>query len=174
MTTEAATSAAAPGAPRSELRAIDVDLHHQIVDWPAVAPYVPEGLRWRVRRAAGPPMARHGYKKVGVTFGGVPMPPAEGGRRPHPAGDPGWVKEQYLDRRGIDRAILTGSLLGLGVQPGPDLSAAIARGVNDWTLETWVRPYDCFKGSILIAQQDPAQAADEIDRLGADPGMVQV
>jgi len=156
------------------LRAIDVDLHHQITDWHAVASYVPEGLRWRVRRPAGPPMARHGYKKVGVTFGDVPMPPAENSRTPHPAGDPRWVKERYLDRRGIDRAILTGSVLSLGVQPGPDLSAAIARGVNDWTLETWVRPYDCFKGSILVGQQDPAQAAAEIDRLGEDPGMVQV
>ena len=54
------------------------------------------------------------------------------------------------------------------------MAAAIARGVNDWTLETWVRPYDCFKGSILVAQQDPAQAVAEIDRLGDDPGMVQV
>ena len=45
---------------------VDVDLHHQIADWKAVAPYVPEGLRWRVLRPAGPPMARHGYKAVGV------------------------------------------------------------------------------------------------------------
>jgi predicted TIM-barrel fold metal-dependent hydrolase len=159
----------------SSLRAIDVDLHHQIVDWKAVAPFVPHGLRHRVLRPAGPPMARHGYKKVGVTFGDdVPIPRNADGKALHPAGDPAWVKEQYLDRRGVDRAILTGSLLSLGVQPGPDMSAALARGVNDWTLETWVRPYGCFKGSILIAQQDPEQAVEEIDRLGDDPGMVQV
>jgi predicted TIM-barrel fold metal-dependent hydrolase len=84
------------------------------------------------------------------------------------------VKEQYLDRRGVDRAILTGTLTSLGVQPSPDLAAAIARAVNDWTLATWVRPFACFKGSILVAPQDPAQAAAEIDRLGDDPGMVQV
>jgi predicted TIM-barrel fold metal-dependent hydrolase len=46
--------------------------------------------------------------------------------------------------------------------------------VNDWTLETWVRPFSCYRGSILVAQQDPAQAVAEIDRLGDDPGMVQV
>jgi predicted TIM-barrel fold metal-dependent hydrolase len=55
-----------------------------------------------------------------------------------------------------------------------DLAAAIARGVNDWTLNAWVRPFDCYKGSILVAQQDPVQAVEEIDRLGDDPGMVQV
>lgn len=143
---------------------IDVDLHHQITNWGAVAPYVDEGLRWRVLRPGGPPMARNGYKKVGV----APNPIGEG------ANDPAWVRDHYLRPRGIDRAILTGNLLSLGVQPYPDLSAAIARGINDWTLATWIRPFDCYKGSIVIAQQDPEQAAAEIDRLGDDPGMVQV
>ncbi len=54
------------------------------------------------------------------------------------------------------------------------MAATIATAVNDWTLETWVRPFRCFKGSILVAHQDPAQAVAEIDRLGDDPGMVQV
>jgi predicted TIM-barrel fold metal-dependent hydrolase len=154
----------------TQLRAIDVDLHHQITDWGAVAPFAPAGLRWRFTRRAGPPLARHGFQKVGAPTGDVPRPP-DGG---HPAGDPRWVREQYLEPRGIDRAVLTGQLTSLGVQPSADLAAAVARAVNDWTLETWVRPFDCFKGSILVAQQDPVQAVAEIDRLGDDPGMVQV
>ncbi len=105
--------------------------------WSAVAPFVPAGLRWRVGRKSGPPLARHGFQKVGVTFGDVPLPPLVDGRQPHPAGDPPWVKEQYLDRRGVDVAILTGSHLSLGVQPSLDLASALARGINDWTLETW-------------------------------------
>jgi predicted TIM-barrel fold metal-dependent hydrolase len=141
-------------------RIVDVDVRHQIGNWGAVAPYVPAGLRWRIGNRGGPPLARHGFKSVGAP------PPAA-------ATDPSAVKE-YLDSRGIDRAILTGSLVSLGVQPNPDLASAIARGVNDWTLETWVRPFECYKGSILIAQQDPQQAVAEIDRLGDDPGMVQV
>jgi len=76
------------------------------------------------------------------------------------------VKEAYLDARGVDLAILTSDLTSLGVQPNADVAGAIARGVNDWLLETWVRPYDCFKGSILVTPQDPAQAVEEIDRLG--------
>jgi len=142
-------------------RIVDVDLHHQIDDWGAVAPYVPAGLRWRIGQKGGPPMARHGFKSVGT--------PARAG-----ASDPVTVKEQYLEPKGIDLAILTGSLLSLGVQPNADLAAAIARGVNDWTLENWIRPFACYKGSILIAQQDPLQAVVEIERLGDDPGMVQV
>jgi predicted TIM-barrel fold metal-dependent hydrolase len=145
----------------TRLRAIDVDLHHQINDWAAIAHYVPAGLRWRVSRKEGPPLARHGFKPVGAT-------------RSYSATDPASVKEQYLEDRGVDLAVLTGNLLSLGVQPNADLAAAIAAGVNDWTLETWVRPFECYKGSILIAHQDPAQAVAEIDRLGDDPGMVQV
>ncbi|MCA1725126.1 MAG: amidohydrolase family protein [Thermomicrobia bacterium] len=48
------------------------------------------------------------------------------------------------------------------------------RAYNDWTLAKWVRPHDCFKGSILVAAQHPDGAASEIHRLGNDPGMVQV
>jgi uncharacterized protein len=145
----------------TRLRAVDVDVHHQIAAWGAVAPYVPAGLRWRIGRKNGPPMAQHGFRSVGALVG-------------PPAIDPAVVKDEYLDPRGVDVAILTGNLLSLGVQPNADLAAAIARGVNDWTLETWIRPFDCYKGSILIAQQDPVQAVAEIDRLGDDPGMVQV
>jgi predicted TIM-barrel fold metal-dependent hydrolase len=143
------------------MQVIDVDLHHQISQWSAVAPYVSSGLRWRVARPEGPPLARHGFKRVGAAVA-------------DPATDPARVKEHYLDARGVDRAILTGSLQSLGVQPNPDLAAALARGVNDWTLDNWVRPFNCYKGSILVAQQDPQQAVAEIDRIGDDPGMVQV
>ncbi len=145
----------------THLHVVDVDVHHQIDDWGAVAPHVPAGLRWRIGRADGPPLARHGFKSIGAA-------------QPAPATDPAAVKVRYLDARGIDLAILTGSLVSLGVQPNPDLAAAIARGINDWTLETWIQPFECYKGSILVAQQDPQQAVAEIDRLGDDPGMVQV
>jgi uncharacterized protein len=158
----------------AKLRAIDIDVHPQITDWGAVAPFVSEGLRHRFTRRGGPPMARHGFKAVGDPFGTAPRPPANGNTQPHPAADPAWVKEQYLDARGVDLAILTTNLTSLDVQPNADVATAIARGVNDWLLETWVRPFDCFKGSILVASQDPAQAVEEIDRLAQDPGMVQV
>lgn len=153
---------------------IDVDLHHHIANWQDVAPYAPEGLRHRISRPGGPPLARHGFKIIGPRYGAAPRPVDAQGKERHPAADPAWVKAEYLDKRGVDLAILTGPVLSLGVQPNHDMAAAIATGVNNWTLETWVRPYDCFKGSILVAQQDPAQAVEEIDRLGPDPGMVQV
>src|SRR5437764_8256101 len=70
-----------------DLRAIDVDLHHQITDWRAVAPYAPAGLRHRVARKGGPPLARHGFKFVGERFGDAPLPSADAASA-HPAADP--------------------------------------------------------------------------------------
>jgi predicted TIM-barrel fold metal-dependent hydrolase len=158
----------------AKLQAIDADLHHHIASWQDVAPYAPAGLRHRLARPGGPPLARHGFKIIGPRFGEAPRPLDAKGQAGHPAADPAWVKAEYLDKRGVDIAILTGPVLSLGVQPNHDMAAAIATGVNNWTLETWVRPFSCFKGSILVAHQDPALAVAEIDRLGDDPGMVQV
>jgi predicted TIM-barrel fold metal-dependent hydrolase len=112
---------------------------------------------------------------VGARYGSAPTPVGDSDKAPtHPASDPAWVKAHYLDPRGVDIAILTGSLLSLGVQPNADLAAALASAINQWTLDTWVRPYSCYRGSILVAQQDPQQAVAEIDRLADDPGVVQV
>ncbi len=156
------------------LQTIDADLHHHIANWQEVAPYAPEGLRQRLARPGGPPLARHGFKMIGPRFGDAPRPSDANGKLGHPAADPAWVKAEYIDKRGVDIAILTGPVLSLGVQPNYDMAATIATAINNWTLATWVRPFSCFKGSILVAHQDPAQAVAEIDRLGDDPGMVQV
>ena len=156
------------------LRAIDVDLHPQITDWSKIAPYAPAGQRHRMTRKGGPPMAKHGFKAVGAPFGEAPRPTNADGKQGPPATDPRWVQERYLDARGVDLAILTTDLTSLGVQPNIDVAAAVATAINDWTLAEWIRPSDRFKGSILVAQQDAGSAVAEIDRLGGDPGMVQV
>lgn len=174
MMTSAATTPATTSASRTTPRIIDVDVHHQITDWQAIADHAPEGLRHRIARPGGPPLARHGFLAVGDAFGTAPRSPVVDGRQPHPAADPAWVAEHYLGARGVDLAILTGCEFRLSAQPNPDMAAALATGINNWTLATWVRPFSCFKGSILVAPQDPAQAVAEIDRLGDDPGMVQV
>ena len=160
--------------PRPALRAIDVDLHHhdrRLAGRRAVrAAGLAPPSRAPGRPAAGAPRLQD--HRAALRRGPAPDRRERQGR--HPAADPAWVKERVSRParrryRHPDRAVLS-----LGVQPNPDMAAAIATAVNDWTLETWVRPFSCFKGSILIAQQDPVQAVAEIDRLGDDPGMVQV
>jgi predicted TIM-barrel fold metal-dependent hydrolase len=109
---------------------IDVDLHHQVADWSAVAPYVP-----RAALAGGPKVrpGAHGFRSVGA--------PARGEGH-----DPAQVKEHYLDARGIDTAIWRQSARAW--RAAQSVGGGDARAINDWTLETWVRPFRCYRGSI--------------------------
>jgi predicted TIM-barrel fold metal-dependent hydrolase len=155
-----APARSSPSVDRSALRAIDCDVHHEFENWNEVLPFVPTGLKHRLTLGRDRSLARHGFRKVGAPKMPVANKPAE--------------VVEALQSQGIDRAILVGNTFSLGVQPNMDLAAALARALNDWTLERWVRPHPELKGSILISQSDADQAAEEIDRVGDDPGMVQV
>jgi len=142
------------------VRIVDTDVHHSFASWHAIVPYLPPAFQRRVIDGRGRGLARHGFRKISEFA--APL-----------ATDPSTVAGA-LTARGVDRAILNGSIHSLGVQPNMDFAAAIARAINCWTFESWVRPHPLFRGSILIAQQDPAAAVAEIEHWAATPGMVQV
>ena len=86
-----------------------------------------------------------------------------------------FVARQLLDPYDIEWAICTGNgILGLGTIPDADYAAALARAHNDWTLHDWLPQEPRFLGAIVVAQQDPQQAAAEIERVGAHPRVVEV
>jgi predicted TIM-barrel fold metal-dependent hydrolase len=92
-----------------------------------------------------------------------------------PGSDPGFVRQQLLDGCGVDRAILLGgNMLGLGALPDADLAAVAAAAYNDWLSDRWLGFDRRFRGALVVAPQDPKQAAGEIDRAGDRPGMVEV
>jgi predicted TIM-barrel fold metal-dependent hydrolase len=83
--------------------------------------------------------------------------------------------EQLLDGAGVDRAVLIGgNVFGLGAMPDPDMAAAIARAYNEWLAAEWLAYDPRFRGALVVAPQDPAQAALEIDRMADAPGVVGV
>jgi predicted TIM-barrel fold metal-dependent hydrolase len=92
-----------------------------------------------------------------------------------PGSDPATLGRDWLDRHGIAYAVLNH-------QDGPVLSTwgdvdypiLLARAYNDWLIERWLSHDRRFLGSILVATQDPAAAAAEIDRVGGHPQVVQV
>jgi predicted TIM-barrel fold metal-dependent hydrolase len=83
--------------------------------------------------------------------------------------------EQLLDRYDIEYAVLTAddqpeiSTLG-----NPYYAGALASAYNDYLVEEWLPRDERFKGSLVIAPQDPHGAAAEIRRLGGHPDIVQV
>ncbi|HUT76083.1 MAG TPA: amidohydrolase family protein [Polyangia bacterium] len=99
--------------------------------------------------------------------------PPDGGPK---GSDPDFMREQLIDGYGVAYAILI-SRTFCNIHPDPDYAAAIAAAFNEWLVETWLGEanYDgAFKGSITIAQQDPARAVEEIERWAGHEHIVQV
>lgn len=92
-----------------------------------------------------------------------------------PASDPAFVAREHLDRFSIDRAVLVGgNVLGLGALPDADLAAMIAAAHNDWITEHWLEFDQRYRGTLVVAPQDPSQAVKEIDRVADRPGFVSL
>jgi uncharacterized protein len=92
-----------------------------------------------------------------------------------PGSDYELLRRQLLDAYDIDYAILTGEdILTVSAMSSPQLAAALARGYNDWLIETWLPRDPRLKGSIVVAVQDADTAAAEIRRVGEHPDMIQV
>ena len=151
------------------LRLVDTDIHNDLPGMEALRPFLARA--WHPWLAHGGPGTAARYY---ANMGSGRMDDAVREEDGLCAGDPEWVMQQLMAKYRVDLGILTGSVIGLSIQHDPRLNAAITSAYNDWTLAKWVRPHACFKGSILVAAQDPAAAAREIHRLGKDPGMVQV
>jgi uncharacterized protein len=85
------------------------------------------------------------------------------------------MREQLLDAYDVEYAILTGDeAIEVSTLANPRLATALARAANDWTIDEWLARDPRFKGSLVVAPQDPHAAAAEIRRLGGHPDFVQV
>ncbi len=163
--------------PRSEiaadtaaaLRLIDTDIHNDLPSMQDLKPFLaPLWHPWLDN--GGPGVASRYYANMGSGRMDDAVREEDG----LAAGDPDWVVQQLMTKYRIDLGILTGSIIGVAIQHDWRFQSALVSAYNDWTLEKWVRPYDCYKGSIAVAAQEAAGAAREIHRLGDHPGMVQV
>jgi uncharacterized protein len=151
------------------LRLIDTDIHNDLPRLEELRPFL--AREWHPFLDSGAPsFAKRYYTNTGS---GV-MDDAVREEDGLAAGDPEWTIRQLMVKYRIDLGILTGAMTGISIHNDYRVAAAIASAYNDWTLEKWVRPFGCFKGSIICTPQDPVAAAREIRRLGDDPGMVQV
>jgi predicted TIM-barrel fold metal-dependent hydrolase len=92
-----------------------------------------------------------------------------------PASDPSFVSSHLLDAHGIARAVLLGGeVLGLGAMPNADIATALASAYNEWLTEVWLGADERYRAALVVAPQDPEQAAKEIRKVGHRPGFVTV
>jgi predicted TIM-barrel fold metal-dependent hydrolase len=80
---------------------------------------------------------------------------------------------QALDPFGTSLAICN-CLHGAQAAFSEDLGVAMARAVNDWIAREWLDRDPRLRASIVVPQQNPERAVDEIERLAHDKRFVQV
>jgi predicted TIM-barrel fold metal-dependent hydrolase len=89
--------------------------------------------------------------------------------------DPKLLSQYFFDEYDLEYGILTpAGALHIGLGTDPDFSAAVVSAANDAVIEEWLPVDSRFRGSIVVAPNDPLLAAKEIHRVGDHPGMVQV
>lgn len=146
---------------------VDADVHPVPRSAEEIRGYMP--MPWRDRYQG----ERRSFYNNPVHGSRLDAVPPDGGPK---GSDPGFVRQQLIDQYGVAHAILIARTF-CNIHPDPDYGAAMASAFNEWLVEAWLNCDNddgAFKGSITVAQQDPAQAAAEIDRWAGHPHIVQV
>lgn len=185
MRSSAELTAAAIGG--TELSLIDADVHPNFVhEWTTeLAPYLPD--EWRVRINAGAAYQSEVARMLPGTRYTLPTNPfyPKGGGNlridllkadaPLPGADPEASARIVFDQQGADRALLIPqAMFGIGALPNADLANVLAAATNDWLLERWLQRDRRWRATLVVAPQDPKEAASEIDRRAAEPGFAGV
>lgn len=144
---------------------IDCDIHIDVRSVRALLPYLAEHWREYIYETSfkGP---------VDTSY----PPGAETSARPDLRAariDLDVIREQAIDPLGTEIGILTCAYAVDSVR-NPFAAAALATAVNEWQVNSWLSQEPRLRGSIVVPIQDPALAAEEIDRVGGQPGFVQV
>jgi len=80
-----------------------------------------------------------------------------------------------LDERGVERALLLfDRAMFVPACPNPHLALAMVKAVNDWSRDRWLSADPRLYGAVLVPSQTPAEAAAEIERVGADDRVAAV
>jgi uncharacterized protein len=149
---------------------IDCDVHNTVPSIEALLPYLTE--RWQDY------ILEHGIKSLEPNYYPVGSPLSVRPELKQTSGTiPGTevtqLQEQVLKPWNTEYAILN-CLYGVQMIHNQDWAIAMAQAVNDWQKAEWLAKDKRLRASIVVPSQNPAKAAEEIHRLGNDPGFVQV
>lgn len=86
------------------------------------------------------------------------------------------VKRQYMDEYHVDYALASTQQFGLATVNHDLIATEIASAYNEWMASEYLPECDTdrIKGSLLVAQQRPNEAAAEIEKWGDDEGFAAV
>jgi uncharacterized protein len=139
--------------------AIDCDVHVAPASIDALAPYMDD--YWRDY------LANAGLRLSPSLTGAYPE------NDPAPPADVDALREQLLDPSGLRHAVLT-CLSAFDASRNAYFEAAICKAINDWLAAEWLARDERLRASMVIPTLDEQAAIQEVERVGSQPGFVQV
>lgn len=140
---------------------VDTDVHLSIPDEDLI-PYLDEPYKSRMKHSRLGTSPRDGWDrsvggKIEEDTAGVQSPQA--------------IKSALCDEFHVDYPVI--NTFGLmSRNPEVEWSVALMRAHNDLLLDQFLDVYDEFKGLATLTTQDPAAAAEELDRVGSEKQIV--
>lgn len=149
----------------TDMKIIDVDIHNALKSPRELYRYLPEP--WK---SQGVGLPTSGYPSPINMLRSTCIPPAGGPA----ASDADYIVQDLIEPLHIEYAIMTGNMMDVSALLDPDHAAAVASAYNDSMAEQWLPKHPSFRGSIVVATQDPYMAAREVDRMADCPQMAAV
>jgi uncharacterized protein len=157
-----------------KLSFVDGDIHPAFRKLSDLYPFLP--TRWREHLQTFGEHLRQGvsgqlaYPRMMASGMRVDTFPEDG----PPGSDLELMRKQHLDANGVEIGMLVALSRGGMEERNLDFAAALSRAVNDWQLETWVKPEPRLRAGIVVPQEDAAYSASEIESRASDRRFVQV
>ncbi|MGH7152296.1 MAG: amidohydrolase family protein, partial [Acetobacteraceae bacterium] len=149
----------------ARLGIIDCDVHHALRSSSDLYPYLAQ--KWRDHldtygsRRTVPFIGSSPYFKSAPALSRKDTWPPVGGP---PGSDLAFLRQQLLDRYGIETGMLhLLSMTGMD-QRNQDLGAAICTAINEWQYHEWTQKDRRLKAAIVVPGEDAAAAVKEIER----------
>lgn len=149
----------------SVAKKIDVDVHNQLKSPKALHAYLPEP--WKSQGASLP---GSGYASPIELKREDAVPPYGGPA----ASDAAYLVRHWIEPMQIEYAVMTGHYYDVSALVDPDHAAAVASAYNQYMASEWLPKHPSFRGSIVVATQDPYLAVREIDKMAEHASMAAV
>src|SRR5882672_3342623 len=91
-----------------------------------------------------------------------------------PGSDLELMRRQHLDANGVEYGMLMQLSKGGMEERNLEFAAALSHAINEWQLETFVKPEPRLRAGIVVPQEDAAFAVKEIEHRATDRSFAQI
>ena len=160
---------------RVGLAIADGDIHPNPKNAKALHPYLSK--RWQQHLDTYGLIPRHAYQAGPAYPKGMP----DASRRDsypddgtYPGSNLDLVRSQHLDANNVEMGVLNPIRPAPGNAQNLDLSAVLARAINEWQVAEWAEPEPRLKASIAVPYEDAAASVAEIEHWAGNSHFIQV